>query len=109
MKNKEFDEQSMLPEYKKVLDTFGLKHTGNGSYSWHGYWLVSYYGDIKFCMWAVMKGLRKEWMRTNPFTNLSTCECMSPEELQERISDIIRKYNQAKEEIKLENLQKDFK
>ena len=108
MKNEQ-NEPSMLPEYKKVLDTFGLKHTGNGCYSWNGYWLVSYYGDAKFCMWAVMKGLRKEWMRTNPFTDLSTCECMSPEELQKQISYIIRLYNKAKEKIKLENLQKDFK
>ena len=108
MKNEQ-NEPSMLPEYKKVLDAFGLKHTGNGCYSWNGYWMVSYYGDTTFCMWAVMQGLRKEWMRTNPFTNLSTCECMSPEELQERISNAIRLYNKAKEEIKLENLQKDFK
>ena len=108
MKNEQ-NEPSMLPEYKKVLDTFGLKHTGNGCYSWNGYWLVSYYGDAKFCMWAVMKGLRKEQMRTNPFTDLSTCECMSHEELQKQISYIIRLYNKAKEKIKLENLQKDFK
>ena len=108
MKN-ELDEPSMLPEYKKVLDTFGLKHTGNGCYSWNGYWLVSYYGDKEFCMWAVMKGIRKEWINRDPFISLSSCECLSPEELKEQISDIIRKYNQAKEEIKLENLQKDFK
>lgn len=107
--NKELNEPSMLPEYKKVLDTFGLKYTGEGCYSWNGYWIVSYYGDAKFCMWAVMKGVRKDCMRTNPFTNLSTCECMRPEELQERISNVIRLYNKAKEEIKLENLQKDFK
>lgn len=99
----------MLPEYKKVLDKFGLKHTGDGCYSWNGNWLVSYYGNKNFCMWAVMKGIRKEWMKNDPFTSLSVCECMSPEELEKRISDIIRKYNQAKEEIKLENLQKDFK
>ena len=43
----------MLPEYKKVLDKFGLKHTGDGCYSWNGHWLVSYYGDEKFSMWAV--------------------------------------------------------
>lgn len=108
MKNKQ-DEPSMLPEYKKVLDTFGLKHTGNGCYNWNGYWLVSYYGDENFCMWAVMQGVRKEWINHDPFISLSSCECLSPEELQEQISDIIRKYNQAKEEIKLENLQKDFK
>lgn len=108
MKN-ELDEPSMLPEYKKVLDAFGLKHTGDGCYSWNGHWLVSYYGDKKFSMWAVMKGIRKEWMKNDPFTSLSGCECMSPEELKERISDIIKKYNQVKEEIKLENLQKDFK
>lgn len=108
MKN-EIDEPSMLPEYKKVLDTFGLKHTGNGCYSWNGNWLVSYYGDKEFCMWAVMTGVRKEWIKHDPFIELGGCESMSPEELQERISDIIRKYNQAKEEIKLENLQKDFK
>ena len=53
----------MLPEYKKVLDTFGLKHTGDGCYSWNGHWLVSYYGDENFCMWAVMKDIRKEWMK----------------------------------------------
>lgn len=61
-------------------------------------------------MWAVMKNVRKDWIGSNPFTNLGTCEYMSPEELQERISDIIKKkYHQAKEEIKLEKLQKDFK
>ena len=105
------DEPSMLPEYKKVLDTFGLKHTDNGCYSWNGYWLVSYYGDKEFCMWAVMSGIRKEWLKQkhDPFTDLGSCECMSPEELQERLSNIIRQYNQAKEEIKLENLEKDFK
>ena len=27
--NNELDEPSMLPEYKKVLDTFGLKYTVN--------------------------------------------------------------------------------
>lgn len=32
MKN-ELDEPSMLPEYKKVLDSFGLKHSDNGCYS----------------------------------------------------------------------------
>lgn len=37
----------MLPEYKKVLDKFGLKHTGDGCYSWNGHWLASYYGDEK--------------------------------------------------------------
>lgn len=107
--NNEFDAQKIPPEYKKVLDTFGLKHAGTGCYKWHGYWLVSCYGDTKFCMWAVMKGVRKEWINSNPFVNLSTCEFMSPEELQERISNIIRLYNKAKEEIKLDNLQKDFK
>lgn len=60
-------------------------------------------------MWAVMRGVRKEWMKHDPFISLGGCECMSPEELQERISNIIRQYNQAKEEIKLDNLQKDFK
>lgn len=99
----------MLPEYKKVLDAFGLKHTGDGCYSWNGHWLVSYYGDKDFSMWAVMKGIRKDWMKNDPFITLGGCECMSPEELAERISDIIKKYNQVKEEIKLENLQKDFK
>lgn len=108
MKN-ELDEPSMLPEYKKVLDTFGLKYTNEGYYSWNGYWLVSYYGDKDFCMWAVMKDVRKDWIGSNPFTNLGHCEYMSPEELQERISNIIKKYHQAKEEIKLEKLQKDFK
>ena len=106
MKN-ELDEPSMLPEYKKVLDAFGLKYMGEGCYSWNGHWLVSYYGDEKFSMWAVMKGIRNEW-KNDPFTSLSCCEFMSPEELQKRISDIIRKYKKAKEKIKLENLQKDF-
>ena len=99
----------MLPEYKKVLDKFGLKHTGDGCYSLNGHWLVSYYGDKKFSMWAVMQGIRKDWMKHDPFISLGECEYMSPEELEKRISDIIRKYNQVKEEIKLENLQKDFK
>ena len=108
MKN-ELDEPSMLPEYKKVLDTFGLKHVGDGCYSWNGHWLVSYYGDKDFSMWAVMQGIRKEWIKNDPFISLGGCECMSPEELQERISNIIRQYNQAKEEIKLDNIQKDFK
>jgi hypothetical protein len=48
-------------------------------------------------------------MKNDPFISLGGCECMSPEELEERISGIIKKYNQVKEEIKLENLQKDFK
>jgi hypothetical protein len=48
-------------------------------------------------------------MKHDPFISLGGCECMSPEELQERISEIIRQYNQAKEEIKLDNIQKDFK
>ena len=60
-------------------------------------------------MWAVMQGIRKEWIKNDPFISLGGCECMSPEELEERISNIIRQYNQAKEEIKLENIQKDFK
>lgn len=107
MKN-ELDEPSMLPEYKKVLDAFGLKYMGDGRYSWNGLWLVSYYGDEKFSMWAVMKGIRKERMKNDPFISLSCCEFMSPEELEKRISDIIRKYKKAKEEIKHENLQKDF-
>lgn len=47
MKN-ELDEPSMLPEYKKVLDAFGLKYMGKGCYSWNGNWLVSYYGNKKF-------------------------------------------------------------
>lgn len=106
---KNLNEPSMLPEYKKVLDTFGLKYMGEGWYSWNGYWLVSYYGDKKFCMWAFMKDIRKDWIKWESFTSLGTCEFMSPEELQERISDIIKKYKQANEEIKLENLQKDFK
>ena len=106
---KNLTEPSMLPEYKKVLDTFGLKHMGEGCYSWNGYWLVSYYGDKDFSMWAVMKDIRKELIKHDPFTSLGSCEYMSPEELQERISNIIKKYNQTKEEIKLENLQKDFK
>ena len=106
---KNLNEPSMLPEYKKVLDTFGLKHTGDGRYSWNGYWLVSYYGDKKFSMWAVMKSIRKDWIKNDPFISLGVCEYMSPEELEKRISDIIKKYNQVKEEIKLENLQKDFK
>lgn len=105
---KNLNEPSILPEYKKVLDTFGLKHIGDGCYSWNGHWLVSYYGDKTFSMWAVMQGIRKDWMKHDPFISLSGCEYMSPEELEKRISDIIRKYNQAKEEIKLENLQKDF-
>lgn len=99
----------MLPEYKKVLDAFGLKHTGNGHYSWNGHWLVSYYGDKNFSMWAIMKGIRMGSIKDDPFISLGGNECMSPEELQERISDIIKKYKQANEEIKLENLQKDFK
>jgi hypothetical protein len=101
-------EPSMLPEYKKVLDSFGLKHSENGCYTWNGYWLVSYYGDKEFCMWAVMQGIRKDWMKHDPFISLSGCESLSPEELAEKISNILRKYNQVKEEIKLENLQKDF-
>ena len=108
MKN-ELDEPSMLPEYKKVLDAFGLKYMGKGCYSWNGNWLVSYYGNKNFCMWAIMKGIRKGSIKDDPFISLDGCKCMSPEELEKRISDIIRKYNQAKEEIKLENLQKDFK
>ena len=44
---KNLNEPSMLPKYKKVLDKFGLKHTGDGCYSWNGHWLVSYYGDEK--------------------------------------------------------------
>jgi hypothetical protein len=106
---KNLNEPSMLPEYKKVLDAFGLKYLGDGCYSWNGHWLVSYYGDKDFCMWAVMQGIRKEWIKNDPFISLGGCECMSPEELEERISGIIKKYNQVKEEIKLENLQKDFK
>lgn len=105
----ELDEPSMLPEYKKVLDTFGLKHIGNGCYTWNGYWLVSYYGDKEFFKWAVMQGVRKEWIKQDPFISLSGCKFLSPEELQEQISDILRKYNKVKEEIKLENIQKDFK
>ena len=99
----------MLPEYKKVLDTFGLKHIGDGHYSWNGHWLVSYYGDKDFSMWAVMRGVRKNYMKDDPFISLGGCEFMSPEKLEERITDILKKYNQTKEEIKLENLQKDFK
>lgn len=106
--NTNLNEPSMLPEYKKVLDAFGLIHIGDGRYSWNGHWLVSYYGDKNFSTWAVMKGIRKDWMMYKPFISLGGCEYMSPEELQKRISDIIRKYNQVKEEIKLENLQKDF-
>lgn len=109
MKDDEFQEPSMLPEYKKVLDAFGLKHTGDGHYNWNGYWLVSYYGDKDFCMWAVMTGVRKTWISSDPFTALGACEQMSPKELQKRISNMIRMYNQSKEEIKLKNLQKDFK
>ena len=105
---KNLTEPSMLPEYKKVLDAFGLKHMGEGCYSWNGYWLVSYYGDKDFSMWAVMKDIRKDCMKHDPFISLGGCEYMSPEELEKRISDIIRKYKQVKEEIKLENLQKDF-
>jgi hypothetical protein len=48
-------------------------------------------------------------MKHDPFISLSGCESLSPEELAEKISNILRKYNQAKEEIKLENIQKDFK
>ena len=103
----------MLPEYKKVLDAFGLKHTGDGCYSWNGHWPVSYYGDKKFSMWAVMKDINKDFLKHEPFSydpfiSLGGCEFMSPEELQERISDMIKKYHQVKEEVKLENLQKDF-
>ena len=104
----------MLHEYKKVLDTFGLKYAGDvhynwTHYNWNGYWLVSYYSDKDFCIWAVMKGIRKECIKNAPFTVLGACEQISSEELEERISDIIKKYNQVKEEIKLEKLQKDFK
>lgn len=106
---KNLNEPPMLPEYKKVLDKFGLKHTGDGCYSLNGHWLVSYYGDEKFSMWAIMKGINKDFLKYDPFISLGGCECMSPEELEERISDIIKKYKQANEEIKLENLQKDFK
>lgn len=107
--NNELDEPSMLPEYKKVLDTFGLKYTGNRCYRWNGYWLVSYYGDKNYCKWAVMKDICKDEFNHHPFTSLGVCEFMSPEELEKRISDMIIKYKQAKEEIKLENLHKDFK
>ena len=105
----------MSPEYQEIIDKYNLTQgttpDSNNCYYWNGYWILSYYNGKynNFVEWALMSKINIKYIDSFPFYMLETCRKYTPEELDKGIANLLFKYKQAKVNVKLKNLKKDFK